>query len=142
MIYGGTTHAGYRGFITGKNTPEDVYKIALYTNEAVLDRRTRKYTPTGEVRGKGYMLGGLILTGYIDGEEDEGCFLTWTGPIRWTNSDIVARGALIYNATKDNLALAVYNFGEDFMSRNGAFIIPNPPATLETALIGLFHATE
>jgi hypothetical protein len=138
MIYGGTTNAGYRSFFRGENTPDDVYKLALYRSDAILDRRTKKYTTTGEVQGTGYSPGGIILTGYTDGEEDGGCYLTWAGPIRWPNANIVARGALLYNYTK-GVALAVYDFGEDFMSKNGAFIIPNPPPSLETALIGWYH---
>ena len=139
MIFGGTTHAGYLGFVAGTNTQNDVYKLALYTADAALDRRTKQYTPIGEVRGKGYTQGGIILTGYTTGQEDEGVYLTWTGPIRWANADIAARGALLYNASKDNLALSVFDFGEEFISKNGAFIIPNPPAALATAMIALHH---
>jgi VCBS repeat-containing protein len=48
---------------------------------------------------------------------------------------ITARGALIYNNSKSNAAIAVLDFGSDFSSSNGTFQVQFPTAAHNTALI-------
>ena len=45
------------------------------------------------------------------------------------------QGALIYNNSKSNAAIAVLDFGSDFSSSNGTFQIQFPTAAHNTALI-------
>ena len=132
MIIEGLTLKGRRSLMTGESTKDDVYKIALYSEGAELGPKTKKYITAGEVRGRGYVAGGITLTGYQDGETEHMAYITWTGAIKWANADIEARAAVIYNASKGNVAITVFDFGSVFKSSNGPFVIPNPPITPET----------
>jgi hypothetical protein len=53
----------------------------------------------------------------------------------FTSATITARGALIYNNSKSNAAIAVLDFGSDFSSSNGTFQVQFPTAAHNTALI-------
>jgi len=53
----------------------------------------------------------------------------------FTSATITARGALIYNNSKSNAAIAVLDFGSDFSSSNGTFTVQFPTAAHNTALI-------
>ena len=112
----------------------DVIKIALYTSAATLDASTTAYTTSNEVVGTGYTAGGNTLTGAtisLDGTTGICTFSTTF----WTTSSITARGALIYNSTKTNKAIAVLDFGADKTSTSGAFTINFPAAIAGSAII-------
>ena len=112
----------------------DVIKIALYTSAATLDASTTAYTTSNEVVGTGYTAGGNTLTGAtisLDGTTGICTFSTTF----WTTSSITARGALIYNSTKTNKAIAVLDFGADKTSTSGAFTINFPAANAGSAII-------
>lgn len=53
----------------------------------------------------------------------------------FSSATITARGALIYNNSKSNAAIAVLDFGSDFSSSNGTFTVQFPTAAHNTALI-------
>jgi hypothetical protein len=55
--------------------------------------------------------------------------------ISFTSATITARGALIYNSSKSNKAIAVLDFGSDKISTNGTFTVQMPAATASDALI-------
>lgn len=114
----------------------DVIKIALYTSAATLDASTTAYTTSNEVSSSGtnYTAGGNTLTGAavtLDGTTAIVDFSDTT----WASSTITARGALIYNSSKSNKAIAVLDFGGDKTSTNGAFTINFPAAAASTAII-------
>lgn len=114
----------------------DVIKIALYTSAATLDASTTAYTTSNEVSSSGtnYTAGGNTLTGAavtLDGTTAIVDFADTT----WASSTITARGALIYNSSKSNKAIAVLDFGGDKTSTNGAFTINFPAAAASTAII-------
>jgi len=112
----------------------DVIKIALYTSAATLGASTTAYTTSNEVVGTGYTAGGNTLTGAtisLDGTTGICTFSTTF----WTTSSITARGALIYNSTTSNKAIAVLDFGADKTSTSGAFTINFPAATAGSAII-------
>ena len=46
----------------------------------------------------------------------------------WTSASFTARGALIFNASNSNKAIAVLNFGGDFTVAGGTFKITLPAA--------------
>ena len=52
-----------------------------------------------------------------------------------TASTITARGALIYNASQANKAIAVFDFGADKSSTAGDFTIQFPAADASNAII-------
>lgn len=114
----------------------DTFKIALYTSSATLDSSTTAYTSSNEVVGAGYTAGGGTLvnaTGspFLSGTTAFIDFDDYT----WTTATISAAGALIYNSSKSNKAVAVLNFGGTYSSTAGDFTVSFPAATSSTAVL-------
>jgi hypothetical protein len=123
------------GFLTGTYTPlADTMKIALYTSVATLDATTTIYTTSGEVVGTGYTAGGNTLTGNAISSGGTTAWLTFSDS-SWTTATITARGALIYDSSQSNAAIAVLDFGADKTSTVGTFTVQMPVAAASTALI-------
>lgn len=99
-------YEGVHNFLT------DTFKIALYTPDAVLGHDTTQYTTVGEVIGGGYTAGGLTLSGALISTDANTAFITFNTPVTWTGVTFTTRGALIYNSSKGNKAVAVYDFGQ------------------------------
>lgn len=118
---------GRLNFLRGVHTPGDVYRIALYKPTATLHpRSTLVYSPVEEVFGAGYEGGGQLLKGLRYDENPEYAWMSWTKAPKWDDATITARGALIYNQSKQGLVLAVLDFGETVVSTNGPFEVPLP----------------
>lgn len=119
------------------NLPANTIKMALYTASADLSQATTVYTPigsTGEVSNiNGYLTGGIPLAGVQVVLSGTTAYVTFDNPV-WTNASFVCRGALIYNETKDNRAIAVLDFGSD-KTASGTFTIQLPTPTATTALL-------
>ena len=105
----------------------DTIKIALYTSAATLGAATTAYTATNEVSGTGYSAGGVTLTGATIGTSGTTAYVDFDDP-EWTSASFTARGALIYNSTASNQAIAVLDFGGDFTVSSGTFRIVFPAA--------------
>jgi len=122
--------------LRGVHQPDDTYKIALFSSAASLDEKTEKYSPKNEVKGKGYEAGGMTLEGFSTGRTERIAWLSFknTG---WPDSTITARGALIYNASKQNRAVCVLDFGEEIRNTNSFFPIIMPPDNDRHALLRL-----
>lgn len=115
-------------------TTGDVFKIALYTSSATLDATTTAYSATDEVAGTGYTAGGATLTnvtptssgttGYVDFDD-----------VTWSASTLTARGALIYNSSKSDKAVAVLDFGSDKTSTSGDFTVSFPAFDASNAIV-------
>ena len=105
----------------------DTIKMALYTSSATLDASTTAYTTSNEVSSSGtnYTAGGNTLTSPV---------ITSSGTT-WSNASFTARGALIYNASKSNKAIAVLDFGADKTATAGDFVVQMPTADASNALI-------
>ena len=114
------------------NLASDVLYIALYTSAASLDSTTATYTATGEVSATGYTAGGQILTGASVSGSGSTVYVNFSSPI-WSGA-FTARGALIYNSSKANRAVAVLDFGADKISVN-TFTVVMPANTATTALL-------
>ena len=111
----------------------DTLKIALYTAAADLSQSTTVYTTSGEVVGAGYAAGGVTITGAQVLLSGTTAYLTFSNPT-WTGASFTCRGALIYNTTKANRAIAVLDFGAD-KTANGTFTVQLPAATAAAALL-------
>jgi len=113
----------------------DTIKIALYTSSASLDATTDTYTTSNEVaNGNGYATGGVTLANASVIENGtSGCFDA-DNP-EWTSATFTARGALIYNDTDGDRAIAVLDFGGDFSVAGGTFKIVFPAQTANTAIV-------
>ena len=112
----------------------DTFKVALYNSIANLDSSTLVYTTLEEVVGTGYVAGGNTLTGQSISLSGVTAFVSFTNSL-WVSSTLTATGALIYNSTNANKAVAVLNFGGPFSSANSTFTVTFPPATATTAVI-------
>ena len=111
----------------------DVLKMALYTAAANLSQATTAYTPTGEVSGTGYTAGGETITNVQVLLSGTTAYVTFDNPT-WANASFVCRGALIYNTSKANRAIAVLDFGAD-KTASGTFTVQLPAATAAAALL-------
>lgn len=120
--------------LQGIHASADTYKIALFTSAATLSNATTAYAATNEVSGTGYTAGGATLTGFSVIIDTNTAVLTFATPT-WASSTITARGALIYNASKTNKSVAVFDFGADITSTNGTFTATVPAQTAAAGLI-------
>lgn len=111
----------------------DVLKMALYTAAADLSQATTAYTPTGEISGTGYISGGIPLTGVQVLLSGTTAYVVFDNPV-WPNASFVCRGALIYNSSEANRAIAVLDFGAD-KTASGTFTVQLPAATAAAALL-------
>ena len=111
----------------------DILKIALYTAAADLSQSTTVYTTSGEVVGAGYAAGGVTITGAQVLLSGTTAYLTFSNPT-WSGASFTCRGALIYNTSKANRAIAVLDFGAD-KTANGTFTVQLPAATAAAALL-------
>ena len=105
----------------------DTLKIALYTSSANLGAATTAFTTSNEITGTGYSSGGVELTNRTVSTTGTTAFFDADDPT-WTSASFTARGALIYNSTNSNKAIAVLNFGGDFTVPSGPFRIVFPAA--------------
>lgn len=118
----------------GATTP-DTFKIALYTSSATLDSTTTVYSTTNEVASTGgYTAGGNTLTTVAPTSSSTTAFLDFNDTT-WSSSTITANGALIYNSTQSNKAVAVLAFGSDKSSSGGNFTIQFPVADASNAIL-------
>lgn len=121
--------------LQGTHSSADTYKIALYTSTATLDATTTAYTATNEVSGTGYTAGGATLSGFAVSGSGATAWLDFTTDPTWAAATITARGALIYNSSKTNKAVAVLNFGSDVTSTASTFTVTFPTADAANALL-------
>jgi len=111
----------------------DTIKMALYLATADLGAATTIYTTTGETSGTGYTAGGKILTGVTVLTSGTTAYVDFADP-SWDPAAFTARGALIYNASKSNKAIAVLDFGSD-KTATTTFTVQMPANTATSALI-------
>jgi|LauGreDrversion4_2_1035121.scaffolds.fasta_scaffold406948_2 hypothetical protein len=137
--------------LSGVHTSTDIYKVALikafpdYTRGAAT---TSAGSPgvgapsfdnlgTDEVSPSGsYLSGGATLQGFTTSIFGSVATLDFDS-LSFASATISASGALIYNASKENRAVAVIGFGTIVSSTNGAFTITMPAAGQDTSLIRL-----
>ena len=127
MMTSCVTSAARLAFLKGQLKPEHVYKIALYTDKANFDDRTKVYTPVNEVQGAGYDI--KVLPAPVYGVESKIAFMDFPSDIVWANSTISAAGCMIFNPNLDNMAIAVVSFGIIVSSTNDDFTL-SPSARL------------
>ena len=110
------------------------FKLALYTSSATLGAATTAYATTNETTGTGYSAGGNSLTNVTPTASGTTAFTDFADTT-FSTSTITARGALIYNSTQSNKAVAVLDFGSDKSSSSGDFTIQFPTADSSNAII-------
>lgn len=114
----------------------DTIKMALYTSTATLDASTTAYTTSNEVSSSGtnYTAGGNTLASPVITSSGTTAYVDFADTT-WVNASFTARGALIYNASKSNKAIAVLDFGADKTATAGDFVVQMPAAGASTALL-------
>jgi len=117
-----------------KNSGGDTFKIALYTSSASLGAGTTAYTTSNEVSGTGYTAGGNTLT-RVDPTTSSTTAFTDFSDTTWSSASFTARGALIYNDSDSDKAVAVLDFGADKTASGGDFTITFPAADASNAII-------
>ena len=105
----------------------DTIKIALYTSSASLGAGTTAYSTTNEISGSGYTAGGVALGSKVVSTSGTTAYFDSADP-SWTSATFTANGALIYNDTNSDKAIAVLAFGGDFTVAGGTFQIVFPAA--------------
>lgn len=108
-------------------------KMALYTANADLGAGTLVYSTANEVVGTGYVAGGNTLTGVTVQQSGTTAYLDFADTT-WNPANFTARGALIYNTSLGNLAVAVLDFGAD-KTATTSFTVQMPANTATSALI-------
>ena len=120
-------------------TTGDTFKIALYTSSATLGASTTAFSDTNEITnssGTAYTSGGATLTS-VTPTTDSTTAVCDFADVSFTSASFTANGALIYNSSESNAAVAVIAFGADKTVSSGTFTIQFPTAGATTAIIRL-----
>ena len=126
-----------------KNSGGDTFKLALYaegsggksSTTATLGATTTAFVTTGEVASSGtYATGGGSLT-RVDPTTSGTTAFTDFSDLSFTTATITAMGALIYNSSDSNKAVAVLDFTSNKTSTSGTFTIQFPTADASNAII-------
>jgi hypothetical protein len=118
----------------------DTFKMLLVTAtySPNVDTHAKRSDVTNEVaNGNGYTTGGATLSGFTTGSSGTTAWIDFTTDPTWATATITARGALIYNSSVSNKAVAVLDFGSDITSTAGTFTVTFPTADASNALIRL-----
>jgi DNA-binding beta-propeller fold protein YncE len=107
----------------------DIFMFALFTSSARLDGGTTVYDPFGEATGPEYVAGGEILSiRQPPVTQGPRALLNFSDVLWPVGIAIIARGGLIYNSSKANRAVSVFDFGMDInTTTSGKFGIRFPP---------------
>ena len=111
------------------------FKLAMYNSNAVLGKSTTSYTTGQEVTSPaGYSAGGkaLVNTGTSVASS---VAITTFGNLSFTNVTLTARGALIYNTSNGDSAVAVLDFVDNKTATAGTFTIQFPAYTTSAAIL-------
>ena len=113
----------------------DTFKLALYDSSANLSAATTSFTTGGEVGNTGqYSSGGGVLTGQTT-SLDTGVAIVDFAELSFTGVTLTARGALIYNTSESDKAVAVLDFGGDKTATAGTFTIQFPTFNSTNAIL-------
>lgn len=112
----------------------DQLKMALYLSSASLSSTTTAYTTSGETSGTNYTAGGNNISNVVISLSGNTAFIDFDDVV-FSNVSLTARGALIYNSSKANRAVAVLDFGEDKTSTTGNFEVQLPTGDASSAII-------
>ena len=115
----------------------DKFKLALYSSSATLNSATTSYTTTGQVGDSGSYTsgGGALVQPNPSTSVASGVAIVDFNDLSFTGATITARGALIYNTSATNKAVAVLDFTADKVSTDGTFTIIFPAFTTSAAIL-------
>ena len=120
-------------------TTGHTFKIALFTSSATLGASTTAYSTSNEITnssGTAYSPGGATLTS-VTPTLDSSTAVCDFNDVSFSSASFTANGALIYNDTQSDKAVAVIAFGGDKTVSSGTFTIQFPAADATNAIIRL-----
>ena len=120
-------------------TTGDTFKIALYDSDATLGAGTTAFTTSEEITntsGTAYTSGGATLTSVTPVASSTTALCDFAD-VSFSSATFTANGALIYNSSESNAAVAAIAFGSDKTATNGTFTIQFPTADATNAIIRL-----
>ncbi len=110
-------------------------KLALYTSSATLGPTTTAFSTTNESSGTNYTSGGATLSNVAVSLSGTVAFVDFDD-VSFSSATISdAAGALIYNSSASNRAIAVLDFGSTKSVSGGTLTVSLPSASATTALI-------
>jgi hypothetical protein len=112
----------------------DTFKISRYTSASTIGAATTVYTATNEAVGTGYTAGGAVLTSVTPTLNGNTCVVDFAD-VTISTVTLTYRKALIYNSTKANRAVAVFDFGSDRVISGGNLIIQMPLPDPSSAIL-------
>ena len=120
----------------------DTFKLSLYTSAATLNSATTVFTTTNEVTASGQYAsgGGTLVKPNPSTSVASGVAIVDFADLSFTGVTITARGALIYNTSTSNAAVAVLDFGADKTATSGTFTIQFPNFTTSAAILRIGNA--
>jgi len=113
------------------------FKIALYSESADLGANTTVYSTSNEITntsGTAYTAGGKALTTIAPTSSGTVAFVDFEN-VSWTSASFTVRGALIYNSSASNKAVAVLDFGSNRVVSGDTFEVQFPVSSATTAVI-------
>ena len=120
-------------------TTGNTFKIALYDSDATLGAATTAFTTSEEITntsGTAYTSGGATLTSVTPVASSTTALCDFAD-VSFSSATFTANGALIYNSSATNAAVAAIAFGSDKTATNGTFTIQFPAADASNAIIRL-----
>ena len=118
-------------------TTGDTFKIALYDSDATLGAASTAFTTSEEITntsGSAYTSGGASLTSVTPVASSTTAVCDFAD-VSFTSATFTANGALIYNSSQSDKAVAVIAFGGDKTVTSGTFTIQFPTADASNAII-------
>lgn len=116
----------------------DTLKVALIKQSptGTFNASTTNYSDLGsdEASGTNYTAGGQALDSPVISLSSGTAFVDFADEV-FSNLTISADGAIIYNASQGNKAIAVFDFGGTVTSTSGDFTIVFPTADASNAVI-------
>lgn len=135
MIVQGITDSFKEEILSGiHDLTSDVIKIALFADGATVSRLTTEYSVIGEVSGGNYPMGGATLSGISISSSGGVTFVDFEDVV-FPAVTLATRGALIYNSSKANRSIAVFDFGLVYQRDNQDLTIQFPSASKTSAII-------
>ena len=112
-------------------------KLALYTSSATLGPTTTAFSTTNESSGTNYTSGGATISNVAVSLSGTVAFVDFDD-VSFSSATISdAAGALIYNSSASNRAIAVLDFGGTKSVSSGTLTVTLPSASATTALISI-----
>ena len=109
--------------------------LALYTSSATLGPTTTAFSTTNESSGTNYTSGGATISNVAVSLSGTVAFVDFDD-VSFSSATISdAAGALIYNSSASNRAIAVLDFGSTKSVSGGTLTVSLPSASATTALI-------